>query len=300
MAAPTPVLTGLPVPAPELPSPARPTPTLTGIPQELRDKIWQLVGNVIEVKFTMTPSYQRARPRTFTQASRPAQVRWQYHCSQRQGNASLQLTFTQASRAQYLAGRTSFLRLNQGPKIPFQQGVDVVYFDLESWYNLYYYVTEHRGTRTRRQGNALRVAPGNLVGFNQIQLLGSPKRPSVAGQPQQIEYDIALQRFRLAGLFTQITSIRQLGPRGLIIGSTDPTIPLHLQTVDMRIDRATRLKLDDLARERSLTPQQLQVVNNAYTHWRTCKNFSMLLLPGMTPGSNLDNGDLLLLGITVT
>jgi hypothetical protein len=189
---------------------AAPNPSLTSLSPELQNMIWQLaIGNVIEVQFTKTPSYEQGQPRTFTQASRPAQVRWRYHCRQRPANVSPQLTLDRASRAAYLAYRTSLLQLNQGPRIPFQHGSDVVYFDLESWYNLWHYITEHRGTRTRRQGNALRVAPGNLVGFDHIKLLGSSKGPHVAGQPQRIEYDVALQRFRLAGLFTQITSIRQ-------------------------------------------------------------------------------------------
>jgi hypothetical protein len=158
---------------------AAPNPSLTSLSPELQNMIWQLaIGNVIEVQFTKTPSYEQGQPRTFTQASRPAQVRWRYHCRQRPANVSPQLTLDRASRAAYLAYRTSLLQLNQGPRIPFQHGSDVVYFDLESWYNLWHYITEHRGTRTRRQGNALRVAPGNLVGFDHIKTTRFIQRPT--------------------------------------------------------------------------------------------------------------------------
>jgi hypothetical protein len=77
-----------------------------------------------------------------------------------------------------------------------------------------------------------------------------------------------------------------------------------MQTVDMRIDRVIRLQLDRLAlqprRRPPLTQRQLHLIDEEYNRWQASKNFSRLLLPGTTPGSNLDNGDLLLLGITVT
>ena len=105
--------------------------------------------------------------------------------------------------------KPDFLQLNQGQRIQFNAAQDIIYFDSESFLNLWHYVHIHRGQFGRFFQHPA-VPRGNLRGFDRIQTLG------------WFEDDIAnldIQGFAHLGdpavrVFTGLTKVRLIGLRG--------------------------------------------------------------------------------------
>jgi hypothetical protein len=122
-----------------------------------------------------------------------------------------------ATRERCLHSKPDVLQLNRGPLLDYDAQRDTIYFDSESFLNLWHYVERHRWQFNRRNSGG--VARGNLKGFQLIQTLGwfenNPANLNSAG--------FAHLRYPLERALTGLTNIRLLGHRGIHPAGRGPT-----------------------------------------------------------------------------
>jgi len=199
-------------------------------PTEIRDLIWDTAADaendgVVEVYFDRQPECR-------TRAANGARhIIWQYRCYNR--NPSPLHLVSHESREQYLLSHPNILRLNQGQLIYFNSAKNTVYFDSESFLNLWHYVKRHRvqfADPPQAPGSGF-VAFNRLNGFSQIRTLGWPEgadRTNIVG--------LADLRNPVERALSGLTNIRLLGDRGIHPGGIDPaTLPVANRSLQRRL-----------------------------------------------------------------
>jgi 2EXR family protein len=236
---------------------------------ELQSRIWRDVAGIeapriIEVAFAATPTYRRPRGRG--RQRRPAGVLWQYRCFERHVSPILQVS--QGSRAEFIRICPDRIRLNNGPWIYFRASRDTIYFDYESFWNLYTYEAQHR------PGLARPVPQWNLQGFPLVQTLGFylplGRDPNTVG--------LSIARDPTESALTGLTNIRMLGPRGYWPNWPAPSLagPDHIQ-----LKQTVRNKLRAILT--NLTWRQRRVVLDEEGTVATDVNFFELLMAAPLP-----------------
>jgi hypothetical protein len=173
------------------------------LPPEIRGMVWDIAAsagneNIIEVCFDCAPTLRRESPR------KPWQIVWTYRCHER--NPSHILRVSSEAREQYYRSHPNILQLNRQLPIHFNATQDTLFFDCQSFFNLWDYVRLHRVR--------LRVPHRNLRGFNLIQTIGHFNSQLPPAELLDTNSFMVL-RLPQNNVFTALTRIRLLSPRGI-------------------------------------------------------------------------------------
>jgi 2EXR family len=213
-------------------------PIFGKLPQEVRNMVFRAAAdnedsNIVEVEFIRTPTIRRkGHPRN---SRRPRSIVWIYSCTPY--HVSPLLSTSKESRAEYLLRHPHTLQLNRGtPVVHFNAARDTIYFDAESLFNFWHYITRHRARPTK-------ILTRNLKGFQAVQVLGS----YFPGTSTVHNNGLADVRVPVERALTNLQRIRCLGARGVHPGGWDPAtiMPPNQRPLPRRLRRALIQLLDD-------------------------------------------------------
>jgi hypothetical protein len=213
-------------------------PVFSKLPQEVRNMVFRAVAdnedfNIVEVEFTRTPIIRRkGHPRN---SRRPWSIVWTYSCTPY--HVSPLLSTSKGSRAEYLLRYPNTLQPNLSTLVVhFNAARDTIYFNAESYFNFWHYITRHRTRPTK-------TLTRNLKGFQAVQILGS----YFPGTPTVHNNGLSDVRMPVERALTNLQRIRCLGARGVHPGGWDPAtiIPPNQRPLPRRLGRALIQLLDD-------------------------------------------------------
>lgn len=190
--------------------------------------------NIVEVKFTRTPIIRRKGPK------HPWRPLWTYGCKPH--NVSPLLSTTKESRKQYLKSKPDILQLNRGlPVVHFNAARDTIYFDVESAFNLWHYITRYRAPPAK-------IPTSNLQGFEAILVLGS-YHPGILTVHNNGLADVRAPAERA---LANLERIRALGARGYHPGGWDPAAqPFWWRPLHRRLRRLLVQVIDEFEEART-------------------------------------------------
>jgi hypothetical protein len=276
-------------------------PTLQTLPPEILNQIIKEVVDpaaaapaprtVILVRFSRTPRITARR--RVKGVRKLAKVAWNYACSERLPPPTLPTPGPMAqppnparnifigavpyqSRLaeerirqvckQFAPG--DFLQFGKGPRIYFRPAEDIIYFDYESFFNLFTFMRENPQRASR-----------SLSGFEKIQILGSYHTTNIQGA----WYNHGL-RLLQAAVLTGLVKIQLLGDMGIHPGSVAPLANTALGNPQItRISDEARRAIRQL--QRSTPSREAAAITITDRELQDC--FNSVNTPILFPPSNL-------------